>query len=83
MKFLKECDCCQKELGTTVPCSVLVPFKSVANRALGKLLPGWWAQTSKKVNFAYCTDHRSVQGSHIESVINQLCFMKPSALIYV
>lgn len=83
MKFLKECDCCQKELGTTMPCSVLVPFKAVALRALLRLLLGWWAWTSQKVNFAYCTDHRPVQGSHIESVINQLCFMKPSALIYV
>lgn len=30
MKFLKECDCCQKELGTTKPCSVLVPLKAMA-----------------------------------------------------
>lgn len=79
MKFLKECDCCQKELGKTMRCSVLVLLKAMAEG----LLQGWWAQTSKEVNFAYCTDHRSVQGSQIESVINQMCFMKPSALIYV
>lgn len=30
MKFLKECDCCQKELGTTKPCSVLVPLTAMA-----------------------------------------------------
>lgn len=35
------------------------------------------------MNFAYCTDHRPVQPSHIESAVNQLCFMKPSTLIYV
>lgn len=82
--FLKECDCCQKELGTTMPCSVLVPFKGMAVRAKGRpLLGGWWAPTSQRVNFAYCTDHRPVQGSHIESAINQLCFMKPSTFIYV
>lgn len=30
MKFLKECDCCQKELGTTMLRSALVPLKAVA-----------------------------------------------------
>lgn len=30
MKFLKECDCCQKELGKTMLCSALVPLKAVA-----------------------------------------------------
>lgn len=84
-KKKKKCDCCQKELSTTMPCSVLVAFKGIARRAWGRLLAarGWWAQTSSKVNFAYCTDHRPVQPSHIESAINQLCFMKPSTLIYV
>lgn len=68
-----------------MPCSVLVAFKGIARRAWGRPLAarGWWAQTSQKVNFAYCTDHRPVQPSHIESAINQLCFMKPSTLIYV
>lgn len=32
---------------------------------------GWWAQTSQRENAAYCTDHRSVQGSHIASVISR------------
>lgn len=35
------------------------------------------------MNFAYCTDHRPVQPSRIRSAVNQLCFVKPSALIYV
>lgn len=85
VSFFFKCDCCQKELSTTMPCSVLVAFKGIARRAWGRPLAarGWWAQTSQKVNFAYCTDHRPVQPSHIESAINQLCFMKPSTLIYV
>lgn len=68
-----------------MPCSVLVAFKGVARRAWGRPLAarGWWAQTSQKVNFAYCTDHRPVQPSHIESAVKQLCFMKPSTLICV
>lgn len=43
-----KCDCCRKELGTTMPCSVLVAFKGIARRAWGRPLAarGWWAQTS-------------------------------------
>lgn len=43
-----KCDCCQKELRTTMPCSVLVAFKGIARRAWGRPLAarGWWAQTS-------------------------------------
>lgn len=83
--FNFKCDCCQTEQSITMPCSVLVAFKGIARRAWGRPLAarGWWAQTSQKVNFAYCTDHRPVQPSHIESAVNQLCFMKPSTLIYV
>lgn len=80
-KFLKECDCCGKESGPTAQCSALAALKGQGARAA--LLQAWWAQTSKKVNSAYCTDHRSVQGSHIASATNQLCFTKPSARICV
>lgn len=31
--FFFKCDCCQKELSTTTPCSVLVAFKGIARRA--------------------------------------------------
>lgn len=83
MKFLKECDRCQKESGPAVQLFSSGCTQSHGWGARGAFLQGWWAQTSKKVNSAYCTDHRSVQGSQIASGINQLCFMKPSPLICV
>ena len=33
MKFLKECDCCQKESGPTAQCSALAALKAVASGA--------------------------------------------------
>lgn len=37
----------------------------------GRSFEGWWAQTSQRENAACCTDHRSVQGSHIASAISR------------
>lgn len=82
-KFVKECDLSSGGIRSPGAAPSSGCPHSHGRGARAARLQAWWAQTSKRVNSAYCTAHRSVQGSQIASGINRLCFMKPSARICV